>query len=153
MTSDNPPCIQCGQVAKKPANSRRPRTGLVRGLCSTCYAKAHAKGTLDDVALPVAKPYERPLWSKEISKTGYVTIKTPRGLMHEHRWVMEQHLGRELINGESIHHVNGDRCDNRLENLELWASKHPGGQRTVDLIAYVIEHHREAVIAALGKVA
>lgn len=44
-----------------------------------------------------------------------------RGIL-EHRWVMEQHLNRPLTGKERIHHINGDRLDNRLSNLKLYAS-------------------------------
>lgn len=52
---------------------------------------------------------------------------------------MEQHLGRELRRDEVVHHVNGMRSDNRLENLELWNKGQPAGQRVADKVAWAIE--------------
>ncbi len=64
-------------------------------------------------------------------KSRYRQIKTPDGRrMLEHRWVMEQHIGRRLERFEQVHHINHDRLDNRIDNLELVSSAEHGMRHT-----------------------
>lgn len=78
-------------------------------------------------------------------RQGYVRVWAPdhpkahNKRVHEHRVVMEQMLGRDLLPGENVHHKNGVRDDNRPENLELWVTFQPAGQRVEDLLAWAHE--------------
>lgn len=86
--------------------------------------------------------------SRVLNSDGYVLIYPPDSAdatgysgeqKLEHRFVMAEHLGRPLLPGENVHHKNGVRDDNRIENLELWTTMQPRGKRVVDLLDWARE--------------
>jgi len=111
-----------------------------RGLCSKHYQRKamRAAGVL-------ARPEAGGPGAWYENASGYVVRKIPnldtgkRRMEQQHRIVLEEHLGRKLVDKENVHHINGVRNDNRLENLELWSTKQPYGQRVTDKTAWAIE--------------
>lgn len=86
----------------------------------------------------------RNLAGRYVNKDGYVRVKVPGvvgngGWVLEHRVVMEQRLGRGLLPGENVHHIDGNKENNHPDNLELWVSRQPAGQRPEDLIDWAVE--------------
>ena len=118
------------------------RPSQAAGLCGTHYARARKDGDpLPDVPIRVTTGEG---WLSH----GYWNVPVPpeeRSLTNgetqvgEHRLVMARHLGRALLPDEVVHHRNGRRTDNRIENLELWSTAHPKGQRISEKVDHAIE--------------
>lgn len=88
-----------------------------------------------------AKPARRKIGGGYVILTGHADHPNARsrGAVLEHVKVMSEMIGRALVPGENVHHINGVRDDNRPENLELWNTHQPKGQRVPDKVQWAKE--------------
>ncbi len=112
-----------------------PEPIQARGYCEVHYQRVLRLGDPGPVGLLKAAKGEG-----NISR-GYRVITVDGQRHYEHRFVMEQQLGRPLWPDEEVHHRNRVRDDNRPENLELWATPQPRGGRVTDLVAFYVERY------------
>jgi hypothetical protein len=120
------PVIENGQQCKNKF--------LAKGYCGTHYKRWQKFGD----PLLGARGKNKTAKYKTIKKHGHPNA-TGNGNIKEHRFIMSEHLGRPLYDKENVHHINGDRFDNRIENLELWSHSQPRGQRIEDKVEWALE--------------
>lgn len=132
-------CLECGNSFPRiKCHIKNPDKPFCNYKCANGY----------NSPISSLKGNKHPSWKggRRKSGNGYIKILKPEhpnsdsdGCVLEHRFVMEQKLNRLLFKHETVHHKNGKRDDNRIENLELWSTQHGKGQRVQDLIRFAKE--------------
>ena len=118
-------CKICGNLASKNLKTEFP-------LCHKHYGRWKRHGDATKILInEQGQGY--------ITDSGYKAFTINGKQYLEHRTTMEQFLGRKLNKNEKVHHKNGNKLDNRLENLELWIHSHPSGQKVEDLVLWAKE--------------
>ena len=146
-----------GALHRKPPKPKPPANNTCRDSDCTEPVQRNKNGHSMGYCRPhwfssVTAVNRHPIGSRHTNTDGYVMVKVAeQKFVSEHRLFMEQHIGRPLRRGETVHHINGVKDDNRIENLELWYSPQPYGQRVEDLLRYAVTVHRAALEALLAE--
>lgn len=121
-------CVVCGVTfpqTRSPSTARKTcsRECLLAGR-ATHMAKTWAVGAMRQPdRRGMGKGAQNPNWKGGTPVVnGYRRVRVNGAYVREHRLVMERHIGRPLLPHEVVHHRNGDKLDNRIENLELIGS-------------------------------
>jgi len=132
-------CGKCFRHKKEQDDPEyREKRILYNRKCHRKYRGSDLEGPLK--RKPSGEGYINKQGYKIITKKNHPNAHPNKGAIAEHVFVMSEYLKRPLRKGESVHHKNGIRNDNRIENLELWDNSHPSGQRVEDKIAWCKEY-------------
>lgn len=146
-----------GQIARRnmgwkdPASGREYRKKQIKE-CPGCHRLQCCSHNIPDIGFCCGQCVYRhkngipldltnligPRGSGHIRESGYKVISVKGNSKLEHRHVFEQYYKIKLTEKESIHHIDGNKLNNSIENLQLWPSSHPSGQRVEDLYEFAL---------------